>query len=184
MSKYKLINKNTDEETICEKVTIDGFEYYVSDDVIPDEHYYISLETDYATEPKERFVLYVKSSGLNGHNPRLVIATNNPNISIPNVVDEVERLAIENGNNYAHSYNPEIFIEGYKKSQETHPFTEEDFENLMEFIESFYFRRFENGKWKRITNNPEDFPKDFKSLTTKEFLQLWKEQKVNTLYYE
>lgn len=31
--KSKLINTQTKEEHLCEKVTIDGFEYYVSDDI-------------------------------------------------------------------------------------------------------------------------------------------------------
>jgi hypothetical protein len=30
--KYKLINSVTKIETICDKVTIDGFDYYVSDE--------------------------------------------------------------------------------------------------------------------------------------------------------
>lgn len=30
----------------------------------------------------------------------------------------VEKMAEENGNNYAHSYNPDIFIEGFKAHQE------------------------------------------------------------------
>jgi len=32
--KYRLINKQTGEEHLCDKVTIDGFDYYVSDDKI------------------------------------------------------------------------------------------------------------------------------------------------------
>ena len=32
MREYKLINTKTNEEHLCEKVTIDGFDYYVSDD--------------------------------------------------------------------------------------------------------------------------------------------------------
>lgn len=32
MNKYKLINLNTKEEQLCDKVTIDGFEYYLSDE--------------------------------------------------------------------------------------------------------------------------------------------------------
>ena len=34
MNKYKLINKTTGEEHICEKVVIDGWDYYVSDDKV------------------------------------------------------------------------------------------------------------------------------------------------------
>ena len=32
MKKYKLINTTTKEEHLCDKVTIDGFDYYVSDE--------------------------------------------------------------------------------------------------------------------------------------------------------
>jgi hypothetical protein len=32
--KYKLINNKTKEEHLCEKVTIDGFDYYVSNEKI------------------------------------------------------------------------------------------------------------------------------------------------------
>jgi len=32
--KYKLINKQTGEEHLCNKVTIDGFNYYVSDEKV------------------------------------------------------------------------------------------------------------------------------------------------------
>lgn len=31
--KYKLINKTTSEEHLCDKVTIDGFDYYLSDEI-------------------------------------------------------------------------------------------------------------------------------------------------------
>lgn len=31
MNKYKLINTTTNQETICDKVTIDGFDYYFSE---------------------------------------------------------------------------------------------------------------------------------------------------------
>ena len=36
---YKLINKLTGEEHICQKVTIDGFDYYVSDEKINSSNY-------------------------------------------------------------------------------------------------------------------------------------------------
>lgn len=32
--KYKLINNQTKEEHVCEKITIDIYDYYVSDDII------------------------------------------------------------------------------------------------------------------------------------------------------
>lgn len=46
----------------------------VSDEEIKKDEYYVSLETNFATEPKERYVIYVKSTGLNGLNPKKIIA--------------------------------------------------------------------------------------------------------------
>ncbi len=50
----------------------------ISDEKIKENNYYISWETDYATEPKERFVLYVLVTKTNGKNPKKVIATISP----------------------------------------------------------------------------------------------------------
>ena len=36
--KYKLISKTTDEEHLCDKVTIDGFDYYVNDEKYFDDN--------------------------------------------------------------------------------------------------------------------------------------------------
>ena len=33
MNKYKLINLNTKEEQLCDKVTIDEFDYYISNEI-------------------------------------------------------------------------------------------------------------------------------------------------------
>ena len=136
--KYKLINTKTKEETLCDKVTIDGFDYYVSD-------------------------AYGKHA----------IATNNPNIDIPKVVDEVERLAYEYENSFTNGEgNADVdFIAGYNKSQETHPFSDDD---MIEF-----------GDW--VRNNPYiwNYPDKFNDKrTTKELFQLWKEQQLKTVYYE
>ena len=38
--KYKLTNKQTNEENLCDKVTIDGFDYYVSGNEIPPNQYF------------------------------------------------------------------------------------------------------------------------------------------------
>lgn len=136
--KYKLINKQTKEEHLCEKVTTDGFDYYVSD-------------------------AYGKPA----------IATNNPNIDIPKVVDEIEIKVDEILNKELPNFTPyhrRSFFLGYDKSQETHPFSEED---MIEF-----------GDW--VRNNPYiwNYPDKFNDKrTTKELFQLWKEQKLKTLYY-
>jgi hypothetical protein len=150
--KYKLINAKTNEETICDKVTIDGYDYYVSDELPRNEDYgFTKLNTITKIGYGFDYKLYRKA-----------IATNNPNINILKVVDEVERLGREflkekglKENSIA--FTP--FILGYNKSQETHPFSEKDMIEFSEWTKS-------NGK------------------ATKELLQLWKQQQPKTLYYE
>lgn len=165
--KYKLINKTTKEEYICEKVVIDGWDYYVSN-----------------------------AYG----NP--AIATNYPYhdiLNIPKVVEEVDiieetacKIANVSLNWYKDKNNKDrdesiIFhvdgiILGYNKSQETHPFSEED---MIEFAE------WKNEKYKLLhgeyvdANDYYSIPdlKSVKKYTTKELLQLWKEQRPKTLYY-
>lgn len=88
--KYKVKNTVTGEETICEKVVADGEDYYVTKGKIPNESYYVSLENGFYIEPKERYVLYVNWSGLNGKNPKKIIATTNKSLDLPMVIDEVK----------------------------------------------------------------------------------------------
>jgi len=148
--KHKLINKQTGEEHICDKVTIDGFDYYVSDE--------IPKEGDIASIPGYASLVVVGSiDDMPYSEPhrnwqglfcdtcfdvekvsefKKVIATNNPNINIPKVVDEVERLAYE----HCDKVIPKdvtrslhySFKCGYNKSQETHPNSDED---TIEFAE-------------------------------------------------
>ena len=173
--KYKLINKQTNEEHLCDKVTIDGFDYYVSDEeeqVVLDKNYYehdnhipiYSFTKD--TLPKEYYL------------PE-VIATNNPNIDIPKVVNKVEKLAKEQWGN-VHRTGILGFIDGYNKSQETHPFSEQD---MLDFV-----------LWKdenkfSVISTKEDWVSELLEYsgcvyTTKELLQLWKEQRTKIIYYE
>jgi hypothetical protein len=46
----------------------------VSDEEIKYDEYYVSLEKNYSTEPRERYIIYVKSTSLNGNNPKKIIA--------------------------------------------------------------------------------------------------------------
>ena len=114
--KYRLINKQTNEEHLCDKITIDGFDYYVND-FISDE-----VNGDLTKIPFEKLIL-------------IAVASNNPNIDIPKVVDGVEMLGEDETNIriLQHKTPSQIarqyfdgFIKGYNKSQETHPFSEED----------------------------------------------------------
>ena len=47
----------------------------VSDEKIEKEDYYIAWETNYATEPKQRWVVYNLGVGLNGSNQQKIIAS-------------------------------------------------------------------------------------------------------------
>lgn len=161
--KYKLINKTTDEEHLCDKVIIDGFDYYVSDTRITE----LSANDRYYTivENPRRIVRYSKHIQ---SKDAVIIATNNPNIDIPKVVDEVERLAKQE-----HSYNHKSVNEisfrlgvevGYNKSQETHSFSEEDMIEFAVFYQKHQGRSLEY--W------------------GKDLFKIWKEQKPKIVYYE
>ena len=152
MSKYKLINKQTGEEHLCDKVTIDGFDYYVSDEKI--------LTGDY----KYHHVTGLRKALVDGNytNQKKVIATNNPNIDIPKVADEIMSKVL-------YPFSPQKakhFIKGYNKSQETHPFSEEDIKEIF-----------------KIAQMQKNYG-DYKPYTFEEAIQLWKEQRTKTLYYE
>ena len=154
--KYKLINNQTKEEHLCDKVTIDRFDYYVGNEIAGFTYNKPTYNSD-------------GRIGLPENNQsRKIIATNNPNIDIPKVVDEAERLAESIIPNLPYKkYVKTGFIGGYNKSQETHSFSEED---MIEFAH-FYFREEFNSTIQ-----------DCKS--TEEIFQLWKEQQPKILYYE
>lgn len=163
MNKYKLINKTTGTETLCDKVTIDGFDYYI-DDYISDE-----VNGDLTKIPFNKLML-------------ISVATTNPNIDIPKVVDEVERLALEYENSFTNGEgNADVdFKAGYNKSQETHPNSDED---MIEF-----------AVWKdknkfSVISTKEDWVSELLEYsgcvyTTKELLELWKKQQPKIVYYE
>lgn len=163
--KYKLINKTTGEEHICEKVVIDGWDYYVSDN-----H---AVSGDFALYAGHVTKKLVDTEWTTGD--KKVIATNNPSIDIPKVVDEVEELAEKIIPNLIRRQYVKIgFIAGYNKSQKTHPFSEED---MIEFAE-----------WLTLNTNSTSIHGEYiyKNVrrVTKELIQIWKEQRTKTLYYE
>ena len=159
MKKYKLINKQTGEEYLCDKVTIDGFDYYVSDVLT-------KCEAVYAYNHIFKSIQNCESTGY-----KKVIATNNPNIDIPKVVDEVEKLAEEYSEDLSSAEINDAIIFGFKaghnKSQETHPFSEEDLKFVIK--ESLYYWNKNACSEKEAIDN---------------ILQFWKEQQPKTLYYE
>jgi hypothetical protein len=173
---YKLINKTTGEEHLCDKVVVDGFDYYVNDGGVGDEYYY-HINLKQILHSNNRHIDYLAS--------KKIIATNNPDVALPGVVDEVKELA--NKTIYVDGIIPTSniwgqckgFVLGYNKSQETHPFTEED---MIEFTEwcSEKAGRVEN---KENTWHYHETLQQAEYKTTKELFQIWKEQRVKTLYY-
>lgn len=102
-----------------------------------------------------------------------VIATSNPNIDIPKVIDEAECLPFSEcftkwDSKDAFDFNElfaiDCFKKGYKKSKETYPFNEDD---IKSFATHFYT--------KRLQNIEESIDNSF---------QIWKQQRIKTLYYQ
>lgn len=184
MNKYKLINTQTKKEHLCDKVTIDGFDYYVSKETPTHEdckegvtklvwgiNVFNSIYTYY--RKGEVGMLFDKNRA---NEYKRIIACNNPNIDIPKIVDEVDVINIaekilkshpdfeaEGMNEYQNGRFNGI-IEGYNKSQETHPFSEE---NIKSFATHFYTRRLQ-GIEETIDSS----------------LKVWKEQQPKIVYYE
>lgn len=103
--KYKLINKSTGEEHLCDKVTIDGFDYYYIDELIPynpnggTNGNFVCLSEIISNKEhgvklgdKQYVSPFVKNVGSCG-GCRKLIATNDPNIDIPKILIYSEELA-------------------------------------------------------------------------------------------
>ena len=166
MSKYKLINTTTKEEHLCDKVTIDGFDYYVSDEIIKDVRPYNGewqIEKGYILNKLPTYLIDLSEC-------RLVIATNNLNIDIPQILEEpnetlIHQIAADLGYRMLPDDLEEGIKAGYKESQETHPFSEDD---MVEFGKYAHNDAFSLSNVK----------------TFKELFQLWKEQQTKIIYYE
>lgn len=173
---YKLVNKKTKEENICSKITIGGFVHYVTEEEPIKNNWFLHKTNADCSIHKciHRDGLHVISNNNMDYFLRYckkIIATNNPNIDIPKVVDEVERLAwcIINSNSSLIEDIEKIvgftaFYEGYNQSKETHPFNKED---LIDY-----------GKWyfKEVYDDT--------SKTEKELFEIWNNQRLETIYYE
>lgn len=163
MTKYKLINIKTKEEHLCERISIDGFDYYVN---YPEN----------CCIQKEGKSLMNKGC-MERNNCEKFIATNNSNIDIPKVIDEVEELAseyVDSKRNVIDSYSyldvQESFKIGYNKAKETHPNSDED---MIEFYN--WMQNYQDLSCALRINEVD---------TAEELLQLWKEQQPKTVYYE
>jgi len=83
---YKLINENTGKEYICDKVTIEGYDYYhIQENGIYNDNGFNIFKSD------NKILTNLVSSNIKVKTPGKyykVIATTNPNISVFNVVND------------------------------------------------------------------------------------------------
>jgi len=179
MKKYKLINTKTDEEYLCDKVTIDGFDYYVSDKGYF-KHNDLNVPSDFSKVSDISITkihdLDIVNDSRNGY--KKVIATNNPNIDISKVVDNVKMLATQQWGD-VHRTGILGFKIGYNKSQETYSFSEEDMIEFAEFVAK-YSDKNKNYKGEMLYAQS----KYDGAERTIDLLQLWKEQRTKTIYYD
>lgn len=130
MKQYKLKNKSTNEEVLCTKVVVDGFDYYVSDTPI-------KALTKLTFDDVPKNYVYNKSMGIRDlrykHNEQKgdknIIACNNPSIDIVQVIDECHISTIksltdfENKKPENYALNGSNFYEGFKSGYNTHSST-------------------------------------------------------------
>ena len=203
--KVKVINKNINQQFDCEEVEIDGYKYYID--------YFQPIEVGkwYISNQSPRLCVKIKEGKypyihLNNKGEEIadfytwkgvIICSNNPNIDIPKVVNEVEKIADEwfliNGYNqfdYIHSHRipdaittNKLFKTGYNKSQEMFPFTEED---MIEFAEWCQKPCLEDLRQPNVVyiSSGNFYWYKHKKYTPKELLQLWKERNPKKVYYE
>ena len=195
--KYKLINNQTKEEYLCEKITIDIYDYYVSDDIINTGDWVLS-KNSISPIFLDGGDLY--SQMLNLKEWFKIIATNNPNIDIFNINDieinyykelkKRKKIALNfrgqiAGRHPDNFINSEIhhmgrgYLEGYNVSQKTHPFTEQD---MIEFADWKYenlFSQDHEGKWSSFLLYYSGC-----IYTKKEILDFWRNQQIKILYYQ
>lgn len=169
--KYKLINTTTKEETICDKIQIENFDYYYIDERPKMLEWFFDKLDLVSSVP-----IYKRNNKQKSYEGCYkIIACNNPNIDILKVVDEVEVLALNEVQNISKkqflslgilaNIGDGIMI-GYNKSQETHPFTEEDVREIF-----------------KIAQMQKNYG-DYKPYTFEEAINIWKEQQTKIVYYE
>ena len=173
--KYKLINNLTKEETLCDLVTIDEFDYYVNDNEIIKKDFYIDFRSDgnklEQFKTKEDWVLVGICDS------KKVITTNNPNIDIPKIINEFENLAEQDADKCEYYKHPnsdngyydhvEGFKAGYNKAKETYHFTVQDMLDFGKYCINNQLCKEENRYYQYW-----------------ELLQIFKEQQIKIIFYE
>lgn len=161
---YRLINRTTNEETICTKVCIEGFDYYVDNT----KGGFEGLNYNYASNKLDKLPHSYKDYSFESKYCKKVIATNNPSFDVGQIIDELDYLIfrLNTPKNCDQFCYDKGFKEGYNTHAETHTLSDDE---VVEFAGYF-------GKYYANIHNP--------VIDTKEILQLFKEQQIKTIYYE
>lgn len=161
----KLINIKTGESHICDKVTIGGFDYYVSNEkAIVGFYGYINFRGGDIKKVGKYFA----------NDWKRVVATNNPNISIPKVVDEADYYYPKLDVSTKEDTDNILLREGYNKAKETFLFTKEDMVEFTEWCNKEYEFDTRCNMWFHGSGYYE----------TSDLIEIWQKQKPKVIYYE
>lgn len=194
--KYLLKQNKEDKGVLCDKVTIDGFEYYVDySQPIEVGKWYISNQAPrLCVKIKEGKYPYIH---LNNKGEEIadfytwkgvIICSNNPNIDIPQVVDKLENIVkayvqelidCKSVKEHERTWISSICHQSITKSQEIYPFSLDDVKEIINLAREQYWDVDNRG----FSSNTEgDW--SFKYSTEDEIIQKYQETKVLTIFYE
>lgn len=167
---YKLINTMTTLEQICSKVEIKGFDYYLSNETIislPINFYYVddcNTLRQSISDLKEYWSIRTDY--------KKVIATDNSNIDLPQIKNEIKVLANKIAEDECRWGLDKVrakfnFLLGYNISQKTHSNSNDDMLKFGEFC---------------ILNNVCE--EESRYYQYWELLKIWKSKQTKTIYYE
>lgn len=156
MLKYKLININTSEEIICEKVELLGFFYYTSLDLKKETN-----EIYYSIEENPRRVIK-HSKHISGFLGKPIVATTNSNFTdIPLVLDD-----------YIHEL----------MNKKIEPiYTEKDAISFAIWFQDFVFINY-NSEGEPLYSF--DTSRFYPTQTAKEFFDEWKSKQPEKIYFK
>jgi hypothetical protein len=174
VAEYKLINPTTKEEHICNKVVVDGFDYYISgNEIKAGECYY--RDSGVVSQMTEELLEYYDSIKANDSHKRYkVVATNKPTFK-GRVVDEVYihlkelyKSEIQKETTFIVN-NPKRVMDfqtGFSAHSETHPNSDEDMINY--------------AYWLLDIKTFNDWHKE---TPPKQLLEIWKSQQPKVVYF-
>ena len=167
---YIVKNITTGKEIICTKTPIDGFDYYSSfiADMLPDTKYKTIVENS------RRIIEYTRHIQ---STDKSIICTNNPNIDLPQIIDEAVGLAEQivgqrNIDDAVIIYTEAWFEIGYNESKSKRPFSESDMLDFLSFVENNYY--YNSGCWCDCETD--------RSIQRKDILKLFKEQQSKIIF--